>query len=221
MYLASEENGLVDNDGYGSVFRQEMHAASQVAEHILEDVEPELASQLQVANNGSEFAEIASRALALLKNLQDLEEKLGPRGPRLAAGSLHSSVWDSAAPWGVEQYAESVDVAARTVNALLQDRVGRRDHSETELVRRAFSTNDPPPDGPRLRFPDVDPDEDPRTWESLHRGAMKFGAGCFSAIRNPLAHRRPEDELDKQEALEYLAAFSVLARWLDRSERTS
>jgi hypothetical protein len=43
---------------------------------------------------------------------------------------------------------------------------------------------------------------------------MEFGAGCFTGIRNPVAH---EDglKLTEQVALEQLAAFSVLARWID------
>ena len=43
---------------------------------------------------------------------------------------------------------------------------------------------------------------------------MDLGAGCFEGIRNPAAH---EDALILPErvALEQLAAFSVLARWID------
>ena len=37
--------------------------------------------------------------------------------------------------------------------------------------------------------------------------------GCFAGIRNPLAHDL--GELSEDEALEQLAAFSVLARWVD------
>jgi hypothetical protein len=43
---------------------------------------------------------------------------------------------------------------------------------------------------------------------------VPLGAGCFEGIRNPAAH---EDglSLPEQMALEQLAAFSVLARWID------
>ena len=37
-----------------------------------------------------------------------------------------------------------------------------------------------------------------------------------SGIRNPLSHEA-ENELSEHEALEYLAALSVLARWVDQS----
>lgn len=42
---------------------------------------------------------------------------------------------------------------------------------------------------------------------------MEFGAGCFSAIRNPLGHLANDElELEEQAALEQLAALSLLAR---------
>jgi hypothetical protein len=40
--------------------------------------------------------------------------------------------------------------------------------------------------------------------------------GCFAAIRNPASHDAL-DELPEQEALEQLAALSVLARLVDSS----
>jgi hypothetical protein len=38
------------------------------------------------------------------------------------------------------------------------------------------------------------------------------------ALRNPSAHATFDDELPEQEALEQLAAFSVLARWVEAAE---
>ena len=45
-------------------------------------------------------------------------------------------------------------------------------------------------------------------------GGREFGAGCFMGIRNPASH---EHDLDLPEplALEQLAAFSLLARWIE------
>ena len=40
--------------------------------------------------------------------------------------------------------------------------------------------------------------------------------GCAQGIRNPQAH--PSSDLTEQEALEQLAALSVLARWVDECE---
>jgi hypothetical protein len=46
---------------------------------------------------------------------------------------------------------------------------------------------------------------------------MEFGAGCFEAIRNLAAHVDGL-HLSEQVALEQLAAFSLLARWIDECE---
>jgi Protein of unknown function (Hypoth_ymh) len=46
---------------------------------------------------------------------------------------------------------------------------------------------------------------------------MDFGAGCFEAIRNPAAHEHGLN-LPEQVALEQLAAFSLLARWIEECE---
>lgn len=44
---------------------------------------------------------------------------------------------------------------------------------------------------------------------------MAFGEGCFAGIRNPNSHEADLPELPEHEALEQLAAFSVLAPWVD------
>ncbi len=46
---------------------------------------------------------------------------------------------------------------------------------------------------------------------------MVFADGCYTAIRNPAAHE-VQEELTEDEALEQLAAFSVLARWVDQAK---
>ena len=58
--------------------------------------------------------------------------------------------------------------------------------------------------------------DDSDTYKSVQRGAMAFAEGIFAGIRNPLSHE-VDQELTEQEALEYLAALSVLARWVDES----
>ncbi|MET9914263.1 TIGR02391 family protein [Streptomyces sp. NPDC006476] len=40
--------------------------------------------------------------------------------------------------------------------------------------------------------------------------------GCFTAIRNPAGHPDGPD-WPEQRALEYLAALSALARWIDKA----
>ncbi|MFJ8747358.1 TIGR02391 family protein [Embleya sp. NPDC127516] len=66
---------------------------------------------------------------------------------------------------------------------------------------------------PRV-LPDGDIDDGSDTFRSRHDGAGSFARGVFSAIRNPIAHEL-DHELEENEALEQLAAFSILARWID------
>lgn len=54
-----------------------------------------------------------------------------------------------------------------------------------------------------------------KTAVSLHEGVGAFARGCFMAIRNPGSHSDEVDDLDEYKALEQLAAFSLLARWID------
>lgn len=60
-------------------------------------------------------------------------------------------------------------------------------------------------------------DDDGTTALSFRRGVRAFAEGCFAAIRNRASHD-VQDEISEQEALEQLAAFSVLARWVEASE---
>jgi hypothetical protein len=142
----------------------------------------------------------------------EARERLKPDSPDLAADQLHPWVWDAASPlWDAGSRQEAVLAAARSVNARLQQKLGRHDRSEAALCREAFSLGDPAPNRPRLRFGG---DRTSDTWRSRQQGGIDFGAGCFEGIRNPAAH---QDQLDLTErvALEQLAAISVLARWID------
>jgi hypothetical protein len=61
------------------------------------------------------------------------------------------------------------------------------------------------------------PDDNSDTFRSVHRGAMAFAEGCFAGTRDPNSHEDGLPELPEQEALEQLAALTVLARWVDRA----
>ena len=81
---------------------------------------------------------------------------------------------------------------------------------------QAFSLEDPKPGAPRFRLAKNDGG---KTYENLHRGARSFADGLYTAIRNPGMHKPPASEGgEEQVALEQLAAFSLLARWVDQAE---
>ncbi|WP_434101168.1 TIGR02391 family protein [Streptomyces malaysiensis] len=84
--------------------------------------------------------------------------------------------------------------------------------SETNLFKNIFSQDPPKPGQPRLRLMANDGSD---TFRSLHRGAMSFAEGCYAGIRNPSSHEDGLPELpEHHQALEQLAAFSVLAHWV-------
>ena len=142
----------------------------------------------------------------------EARSRMRPDSPDLVADQFHEWVWEAAMPmWQAGSTQEAVHAAVRSVNARLQQKLGRHNASDSSLCREAFSHNDPAPGRPRLRFPG---DRTSDTWRSRQQGAMDFGAGCFEGIRNPAAHEH-EMDLPEQIALEQLASFSVLARWID------
>jgi len=159
------------------------------------------------------------KLLARIKSHQDIASLLSgiDAAPQLSAGVMHDLVWQAAsAQWSTGHLHEAVLAASKAVNSMEQTKVDRRDLSDVKLVQEAFSKNDPEPDRPRLRFPNID---DEQTRESMRQGVMSFGAGCFQAIRNPVGHLPNEQhELSEQQALERLAALSLFARWIDEAD---
>lgn len=160
------------------------------------------------------FRDLAIRARTLVKYHQEILDNLGDGSPTLSASNLHPWVWSGAfSLWQSKHYHSAVEDAAKKVNAETQNKVDRRDVSETQLFTEAFSDNAAQPGKPRLRRMKPDGSE---TYRSLQRGARTFAEGIFAGIRNPLSHEA-DQELSEQVALEYLAALSVLARWVDES----
>jgi uncharacterized protein Ymh len=160
--------------------------------------------------------QIAKQVLVMLTRKDELEKNLGETGPALSVATMHRDVWDaSKSLWRNGHFGEAVDAAARSVNAALQAKVERRDLSDAKLVAECFSLEPPKPDSPRLRLMDDDGSD---TYRSLHTGALAFGQGCFRAIRNVLAHEYGGlADPPEEEALHYLAAFSMLARWIEQA----
>ena len=166
-------------------------------------------------NRWSRHREAAIRAREQLVREQEIRENLGEDAPELSAAELHDWVWSGAKSlWQSGHYREAVEGAIKKLNAETQNKVRRRDVSETDLFRQAFSLDPAAIGKTRLRRMASDGSD---TYKSVQRGAMAFAEGVFAGIRNPLSHEA-DQELSEQEALEYLAALSVLARWVDKSE---
>jgi hypothetical protein len=157
----------------------------------------------------------ALKATGIFKLGNEAKERLRVDAPDLHADRLHPWVWGAAvALWQAGSHQEAVQSAARSINARLQQKLGRRDAADAALCREAFSRNPPEPGRPRLRFPG---DRTSDTWKSRLQGALDFGAGCFEGIRNPASHEFKLD-LPEQVALEQLTALSLFARWIDECD---
>ena len=193
-------------------------AQAHVVEPILCRLVPDWPTMPVHGTNDSwdQHREGCTRALVALDREQEIRENLGEdAAPQLDASHLHPWVWEGARSlWQSGHYGEAVRAASRKVNAEAQNKLGRRDAAETTLLKSAFSTDPAKPGQPRLR---LHPNDGSDTFRSLHAGAGAFAHGCYGALRNPGSHD-PQDELPQDQALEQLAAFSILARWIDQAE---
>lgn len=200
--------------------RQEAIARTETVRPVLDRLYPEWRSENETSRN-DEFKrerDASRRLIARLETLGEVEKRLGggDTSPRITAASLHPLIWSAAkVQWSTAHRHEALLAASKAVNSHLQAKLARRDISEKDLVRQAFSDRDPEKGKPRLRFLHI---EDEQTRESMRQGAMDFGAGCFAAIRNPVGHL-PNDQvdLDEQSTLERLAALSLFVRWVDEA----
>lgn len=194
----------------------EVTKQAQVIEKILDRVVPSWRTDIELrkSNRWTRHREAAIRAKAELERQEEIRKNLGDDAPELSAAALHPWVWDGASSlWRSGHFREAGEGAIRKLNAETQNKLGRRDVSETDLFNQAFSEQSAAAKNPRLHRM---PDDGSKTFKSVQRGARMFAEGVFAGIRNPLAHEA-DQEMPEQQALEYLAALSVLARWVDES----
>lgn len=192
---------------------QQAPVVEKILDRVIRDWRTDV--PLRDSNRWTRHREAAQRALTELEREVELRERLGEDAPVLDAGSFHPWVWGGAKSlWDSGHHAEAVAAAARKINAEAQNKAGRRDVSEADLFNQCFSDNDPTVGQPRLRLPG---DDSGKTAKSQRRGIRSYAEGCYAALRNPVAHD-VADELPEEEALEQLAAFSVLARWIDAAD---
>lgn len=208
--------GFVDMTGHKITVASDEDITKQahVVEQVLDRVVPDwhdFDANTEV-NRWMRHRTAALRAREALLREAEVRENLGENAPELSAAELHPWIWSGASSlWQSGHYREAVEGAIKKLNAEAQNKVGHRDVSETDLFKQVFSLDAPVAGKPRLRR--MTPDGG-KTYESVQRGAMNFAEGIFAGIRNPLSHEAGQ-ELPEQTALEYLAALSVLARWVD------
>nr|WP_189429743.1 MULTISPECIES: TIGR02391 family protein [Streptomyces] len=95
-----------------------------------------------------------SRGIGILADMDEWATRLAPESPSLPADRFHAWVWGAAQTfWESAHYRASVHAAATSINAHLQNKLGRRDLSDTKLIQEAFSDKAPESGKPRLRLP--------------------------------------------------------------------
>ena len=221
--LLVQDECAIEGDGTqpARVARSELQP---LIERIARELDPDSAEPLQGRWNNlaqrwtlNGAIRATDRLIGILEMREESERIFGPGGPALAAGGLHPWVWNAAASlWDGGHHGPAVHEAAKAVELQTQLKVGRRDLTGKKLYSTVLSRDDPSESGARLRFSHLDRSKRPDDWTSAHEGAMYLGMGCAQGIRNPQAH--PSDGISEQEALEQLAALSVLARWVDACE---
>lgn len=96
--------------------------------------------------------------------------------------------------------------AATSLNKFAQDRIGRHDISDKNLMGEAFSDKNPEEGKARLRCPGNHASEAVR---SQQEGARSFAIGTFQAIRNPAHHLT--GDWNPVTAFHHLTALSQVA----------
>lgn len=181
--------------------------AELVAPHLVRDI-----SSWQLRTNRALVA--LQQLQGILRNHDLLALIRQPRPPILAASTFHPDLWEAVNPiWVDGHYRAAVQTGATFVEQRLKVVLGRQIEGK-DAISQAFSLDPPAVGKPRLRFVKLQPGTG--DFRSMHEGVANFGRGCFQAIRNIVTHRL--DELDEQQALEYLAALSCLVRWIDEAE---
>ncbi|WP_195166906.1 TIGR02391 family protein [Mycobacteroides abscessus] len=197
------------------MLRGELLRCEPTIRQIVKALDKSLLLQWPTGERGLDAGtDISNRALGILDDMDEWQEHLGSDAPTLDAGLFHPWVWDAAQTfWDSEHYRAAVDVAARAINAHTQKKIDRPDLHDDNLMAQAFAEQ--PKTGRKyLKLPG---DQKDTTIKSRNNALRLFAQGCIAGIRNPAAHEHGED-WEEHEALEKLAALSILARWIDECE---
>ncbi|GEB94310.1 hypothetical protein GCM10009724_07400 [Microbacterium lacticum] len=150
----------------------------------------------------------------------DAESRTDSDLPTFAPTQLHPVVWSGAsAHWATHQYRVVVREAAEGLTVHWKERLGRNDVDDTVFWQQTLSPGAQEPGKPKLTWPGALDDKTVRSMrgglEPLAKALNLLATGLNLTVRNVTTHTRTE--LSEQEAMERLAAYSYLARLLDRA----
>jgi len=185
-------------------------------EKILRSVDPTDTDKLFPPSYSTENGEHrVRRALGGIRDLAEVEARLSPDSPELIADELHPTVWRSASvTWDTGQYRVAVGQAALALATQIKARA-RSKLNDRKLMQEVFAPEHPKSGMIRLHFLG---DREDDTWRSRQQGLHLLAQGAYAGIRNVSVHE--EGELSQQQALEYLAVLSVIARWFEETRET-
>ena len=140
----SSGDGFITTSDYTAAPDAEVAQQAQIVEKVLIRVIPDWRTEItgKMANNRwARHREAAIRAREELVRAEEVRENLGENAPDLSAADLHPWIWSGAKSlWQSGHYREGVEGAIKKLNAETQNKVGRRDVSETDLFKQAFSS---------------------------------------------------------------------------------
>jgi len=126
--------------------------------------------------------------------------------------AMHPLVWGAARKlWQDGHLKPAVAAAADAIASTVRSRTGRDDLLDTPMYTEVLSNRPPEPGKPRLRWPG---DPAAKSVSTMNDGLRQFVPGAQMTVRNSAAHKQ-SDDITQQEALERLAALSLMARGLE------
>lgn len=157
----------------------------------------------------------------LLAMIGDAETVRDGGMPAFSPAAMHPLVWSAAAEhWTIHKYRVAVREAAEALTLHWRESLGRDDVQATEFWQQTLSASDPKPGQPRLVWPstgNILNDKGMREGlGELTKSLKGLSVGVTLVVRNPATHST--DEYDEQDAMERLAAISLMARMLDKCE---
>ncbi|MFF1643223.1 TIGR02391 family protein [Streptomyces sp. NPDC058246] len=156
----------------------------------------------------SDVLDSAEQILGRLEALTDKAEAELP--PTTGVEAMHPTIWGAARKlWLDGHFRLAVQSAAETLISQLKTRTGLANMDATNVYEKVFNAK-----SPVLTWPG-DPND--RTVSSMQNGLSKYAPGLNMTVRNTATHVA-SDEMTAQQALERLAALSLLAHWIDECE---
>ena len=155
-------------------------------------------------------AQLEAIRSGFLEKLEDAGLTIAGKSLKAFEGlDLHSDIEHAAGGlYRDGHYANAIVEAVKALNARVRLRSGVDDRDGSPLMEFVFN-----PSNPVLKFNALVDQSD----RDEQRGFMMMFSGAAAGLRNPRAHKIIQD--DPEEALEFIAFISLLAKLLDKAKK--